>query len=160
MSDDATIQGHEQILEHTIELFRSFPIPPGVELKLPPPSSTTLEIQYDEYVPARSLKATVVVSDRFSNAVGLLQGGFLSAMFDNLIGPLSYLTARGPTTSLELTTHFLRPVFPGSRLTLDAVVRQAGRTAIYIAAEAHNEDGKLVATAMSTVQVLRMPSPQ
>jgi acyl-coenzyme A thioesterase PaaI-like protein len=51
-------------------------------------------------------------------------------------------------------------VFPGGRLTLDAVVRQAGRTAIYIAAEAHNEDGKLVATAMSTVQVLRMPSPQ
>lgn len=159
MSDDAPIQGHEQILEHTIELFRSFPIPPGVNLQLPPPSSTTLDIRYEEYVPARSLKATVVVSEKFANAVGLLQGGFLSAMFDNLIGPLSYLTARGPTTSLELTTHFMRAVFPGSRLTLDAVVRRPGRTAIYIAAEAHNEDNKLVATAMSTVQVLRMPTP-
>jgi len=158
MSDAAPIRGHEQILEHTIELFRGFPIPPGVELQLPPPSSTTLDIRYEEYVPARSLKATVVVSERFANAVGLLQGGFLSAMFDNLIGPLSYLTARGPTTSLELSTHFLRSVFPGSKLTLDAVVRRAGRTAIYIAAEAHNEDGKLVATAMSTVQVIQMPS--
>jgi hypothetical protein len=34
MSDDAVIQGHEQILEHTIGLFRSFPIPPGVNLEL------------------------------------------------------------------------------------------------------------------------------
>jgi uncharacterized protein (TIGR00369 family) len=158
MSDDATIQGHEQILEHTIALFRSFPIPPGVSLALPPPSMTALDTRFEEYVPARSLKATVVVSEKYANAVGLLEGGFLSAMFDNLIGPLSYLTARAPTTSLELTTHFLRPVFPGGRLRLTAVVRKAGRTAIYIAAEAHNEDNKLVATAMSTVHVLPMPA--
>ncbi len=158
MNDDATIQGHEQILEHTIELFRSFPIPPGVDLKLPPPSTTALAIRFEEYVPARSLTATVAVSEQFGNAVGLLQGGFLAAMFDDLVGPLSYLTARGPTTSLDLTTHFLRPVFAGGRLTLNAVVRKAGRTAIYIGAEAHNDDGKLVATAMSTVQVLPMPA--
>ena len=159
MSDDATIRGHEQILECTHELFRSFPIPPGVNLQLPPPSTATLDMRFEEYVPARSLRATVVVSEKFANGVGLLQGGFLAAMFDNLIGPLSYLTARCPTTSLELTTHFLRSVSPGDRLTLTAVVRKAGRMAIYIAAEAHNEDNKLVATAMSTVQVLRMPTP-
>jgi len=159
MSDDATVRGHEQILEHTHQLLRSLPIPPGITLRLPPPSTTALDMQFEEYVPARSLRATVVVSEKYLNGMGLLQGGFLAAMFDNLIGPLSYLTARGPTTSLELTTHFMRAVFPGSRLTLDAVVRRPGRTAIYIAAEAHNEDDKLVATAMSTVQVLRMPTP-
>ena len=159
MTDDAAIRGHDQILEHTIELFRSFPIPPGVKLALPPPSTTALDIRFEEYVPARSLKATVVVSDRYANAVGLLQGGFLAAMFDDLIGPLSYLTARSPTTSLELTTHFLRPVLPGDQLTLTAVVRKAGRAAIYIAAEAHNGANKVVATAMSTVQVLPMPTP-
>lgn len=158
MSDDAAIQGHEQILEQTIELIRSFPIPPGIDLEMPPPSTKSLDIQFEEYVPARSLRATVVVPKQYANAVGLLQGGFLAAMFDDLIGPLSYLTARGPTTTLELTTHFLRPVFCGGRLRLDAMVRKPGRTAIYIAAEAHNEDDKLVATAMSTVQVLPMPA--
>ena len=159
MSDDAAIRGHEQILEYANGLIRGLPIPPGVNLELPPPSTTTLDIRFEEYVPARSLKATVAVSEKYANAVGVLQGGFLCAMFDDLIAPLSWLTARGPTASLDLTTQFLRPAVPGGRLTLDAVVRKAGRTAIYIAVEAHNEDGKLVATAMSTVQVLRMPTP-
>jgi uncharacterized protein (TIGR00369 family) len=158
MGDDAPIQGHEQVLRYTIELFRSF-TPPGVELELPPPSAKAFDLEFEEYVPAQSLTATVAVSKQYANAVGLLQGGFLAAMFDNLIGPLSYLTARGATTTLELTTHFLRPVVPGERLRLTAVVRKAGRTAIYIAAEAHNGDSKLVATAMSTVQVLAMPTP-
>jgi len=155
MSDAATVQGHEQVLEHIIELFRSF-TPPEVNLELPPPSVKAFDILFEEYVPARSLTATVTVSEQYSNAVGMLQGGFLSAIFDNLIGPLSYLTARGPTTSLELTTHFMRPAFPGERLKLKAAVRKAGRSAIYLAAEAHNGDNKLVATAISTVQVLPM----
>jgi uncharacterized protein (TIGR00369 family) len=159
MSDGAAIRGHEEILQHTIELFRSFPIPRGVELQLPPPSTTALGMQFEEYVPARSLKATVVVSEAHANAVGVLQGGFLSAMFDNLIGPLSYLIARGPTASLELTTYFMRPVFPGVQLTLDAVVRKPGRTAMFIAAEAHDANNKLVATASSTVQVLPLSPP-
>jgi uncharacterized protein (TIGR00369 family) len=158
MSDDTPIQGHEQIVEQTIALIRSLPIPPGVDLRLPPPSTTALGIRFEEYVPARSMKATVVVSDDQINGMGLLEGGFIAAMFDNLIAGLGYLTAGGPATSLDLTTHFLRPVFVGARLTLEAVVRKAGRTAIYIAAEAHNEDGKLVATAVSTVQVLPMPA--
>src|SRR5207248_5288239 len=118
-----------------------------------------MDIRFEDYVPARSLKATVGVAEKYANARGVLAGGFLTAMFDDLIGPLSYLTARSPTTSLELTTHFMRPVFPGGQLRLNAVVRKAGRTAIYVAAEAHNEDNKLVATAMSTVQVLPMPAP-
>lgn len=158
MSGDATIRGHEQILEYANELIRGLPIPSGVTLQLPPPSTKVFDMRFEEYVPARSLKATVVVSEKFANAVGILQGGFLCAMFDELIAPLSWLTARGPTTSLELTTHFLRPAFPGGRLTLDAMVRKAGRTAIYIGAEAHNEGNKLVATGMSTVQVLPMPA--
>ncbi|AFU01726.1 MULTISPECIES: PaaI family thioesterase [Nocardia] len=158
MSDDATIHGHEKVLEYTVELFRSF-TPPGVTLQLPPPSAKEMDMQFEEYVPGTSLTATVAAPPSYANAVGIVQGGFLSAMFDNLIGPLSYLTARGPTTTLELTTHFMRQTFPGQRLRLTAVVRKAGRTAIYLAAEAHSEDGKLVATAVSTVQVLSMPTP-
>jgi uncharacterized protein (TIGR00369 family) len=157
MSDDAAIRGHEEVLRCTTELLRGL-APPGVTLELPPPSVKAFDIRFEEYLPARSLTATVEVSAQHANAVGLLQGGFLSAMFDNLIGPLSYLTARGPTTTLELTTHFLRSAFPGERLRLTAEVRKAGRTAIYIAAEAHNANNKLVATAMSTVQVIAMPT--
>ncbi|MFI9503591.1 PaaI family thioesterase [Nocardia sp. NPDC052566] len=158
MSDDATIHGHEEILKQTIELFRSFPAPPGINLELPPPSSKTLDIQFEEYVPGKSLTATLMVPKHFGNAVGLLQGGFIAALFDDLMGPLSYLIARSPTTSMELTTHFLRPVFVGEQLKMTATVRKAGRTAVYLAAEAYNGGGKLVATAMSTIQVIPLPS--
>ncbi|QBS40809.1 hypothetical protein DMB37_12470 [Nocardia sp. CS682] len=157
MSDDA-IHGHEQILEHTFAMLRSFPTPPGVNLLLPPPSTKTLDMQFEEYVPARSLTATVEVPLQYANAVGLLQGGFLSAMIDDLFGALSYLTARGPTTSLDMTTHYLRPVFAGERLRLHTVVRKSGRTAIFLAAEAHNGSDKLVATATCTLQVLPVPT--
>ncbi|WP_159080440.1 PaaI family thioesterase [Nocardia suismassiliense] len=158
MSDEATIHGHDKVLEHTIELFRSF-TPPGVTLQLPPPSAKEMDMQFEEYVPGQSLTATVVAPPSYANAVGILQGGFISAMFDNLIGPLSYLTARGPTTSLELGTHFMRTVVTGERLKLTATVRKPGRSVIYLVADAHNKDDKLVATAVSTVQVLTMPKP-
>jgi uncharacterized protein (TIGR00369 family) len=158
MSDNATITGHDEIMKRTIELFRGFPVPPGVTLELPPPSVQTLNIRYEAYVPATSLSATVAAAKPYGNAVGLLQGGIIAAMFDDVIGPLSYLTARLPTTSLDLTTHFLRPVFVGETVKLKAVVRKAGRTAIYVAAEAHNGGDKLVATAMSTLHVLAVPT--
>jgi uncharacterized protein (TIGR00369 family) len=157
-TETAPIQGHDEILEQTIALIRSLPIPDGVELQMPPPCTQALEIQFEEYVPARSLKASVVVPQRYTNAMHLLQGGFLAAMFDDLIGPLSYLTAGGPTTTLDLMTQFMRPVFTGARLELLAEVRKPGRSAIFVAAEARNEEGKLVATATSTVQVLPVPN--
>ncbi|MFI9503618.1 PaaI family thioesterase [Nocardia sp. NPDC052566] len=158
MSDEA-IRGHEAVMAATFELLRSFPIPPGVNLQLPPPSTKTLDMQFEEYVPGKSLTATVTVSQQYANAVGLLQGGFLSAMVDDLFGALSYLTARGPTTSLEMVTQYMRPAFPGERLRLHATVRKAGRQAIFLAAEARNGADKLVATATCTLQVLPVPAP-
>lgn len=154
--DNGVIRGHTQVVDHVSALIRGL-TPPGVQVELPPPAAKAFDIVFDEYVPGRSLTAAVTVSGEYLNAAGVLQGGFLAAIFDNLIGPLSYLVAGGPATTLELSTHFLRPALPGDRLTLQAVVRKAGRAAIYIAAEAHNGDGKLVATAMSTIQVLPIP---
>ncbi|MFI5776848.1 PaaI family thioesterase [Nocardia sp. NPDC051570] len=158
MSDDAIIQGHEQILAHTLPLFRDYPIPPEVELELPPPSTKTLDIRFEEYVPGRSLTATATAAAQYGNAVGTLQAGILSAMLDDVIGPLTFLTARGLTTCMEMTTHFLRPVRIGDRLRLSAMVRKAGRTVIFVAAEAHTGDDKLVATVMSTQQVVWPPA--
>ncbi|MBF6181921.1 PaaI family thioesterase [Nocardia otitidiscaviarum] len=154
MSDDTTVTGHDEIMKHALALFDHLPVPPGVELKLPPPSTTTLEMRFAEFVPGKSLSATVTVAAKYGNVMGLLQGGFLAAMFDDLMAPLGYLTARNPTTSMELTTHFLRPVFVGEQLTLTATVRKRGQSVMYIAAEAVNANGKLVATAMSTIQVM------
>ncbi|OLE26872.1 MAG: hypothetical protein AUG49_07095 [Catenulispora sp. 13_1_20CM_3_70_7] len=155
--EETVIKGHDQIVAHAMAAFDALPIPPGIVLQLPPASTKTLALRYEEYAPGRSLSATVETSAQYGNVMGILQGGFLAAMFDDLMAPLSYLTAGNPTTSLELTTHFLRPVVVGERLTLTATVRKAGRTVVYLAAEAHNEKSKLVATAVSTLQVVVLP---
>ncbi|MFE3617998.1 PaaI family thioesterase [Streptomyces anulatus] len=120
--------------------------------------TTTLGLQYEEFVVGQSLSATVEIPAQYGNVMGLLQGGFLAAMFDDLMAPLSYLTSKNPTTTMELTTHFMRPVFVGERLTLNATVRKPGRSVIYLAAEAHNGNNKLAATAISTIQVMQLPN--
>lgn len=148
------IRGHDQIIQHAYQIFKSFPMPQGVQLVLPPPCSRELESVCIEYVPDESLSASVVVPSKYANPFGLLQGGFLAALFDNLMGLLSALTARRFTTSLDLNTYFLRPVIPGERLTVVTRMRKAGRAVQHIVADATNERGKLVATASSTVHVL------
>jgi uncharacterized protein (TIGR00369 family) len=150
------IKGHDQILQCTIEILRALPVPPGVELELPPKCAREIASNFLEYRPGDSLIAEITVPQRYANAVGLLQGGFLAAMFDDLMGPLSYLTAKGPTTTLELSTNFLRPVMVGEKIVLVAKVRKAGRSAIHITAEATNSDGKLVATSSTNIQVLKL----
>ncbi|MFJ9363733.1 PaaI family thioesterase [Nocardia sp. NPDC101769] len=159
MANETVIKGHEEIVKYAIAAFDQLPVPPGIELKLPPPSTTTLGLNYEEFVPGQSISATVEIPAKYGNVMGMLQGGFLAAMFDDLMAPLSYLTAKNPTTSMDLTTHFLRPVFVGEHLTLTATIRKPGQTAIYIAAEAHNGNGKLTATAISTIQVIQLPKP-
>jgi uncharacterized protein (TIGR00369 family) len=152
------IRGHDQILQHAYEVFNSIPMPRGVQLILPPPCAREIKAVFIEYVPSESLSASVDIPPHYANAVGVLQGGFLAALFDNLMAPLSLLVAKGPTTSLDLTTYFLHPVLPGERLTLIARAHKAGRTVQHIAANATNEQGKLVATASSTFQVLSVPA--
>ncbi|WP_194852851.1 PaaI family thioesterase [Nocardia sp. SYP-A9097] len=159
MANETVIKGHEEIVKQAIAAFDNLPVPPGIELQLPPPSTTTLGLLYEEFVPGQSLSATVEIPAKYGNVMGLLQGGFLAAMFDDLMAPLSYLTSQNPTTSMDLTTHFLRPVFVGEHLTLTATIRKPGRSVIYIAAEAHNGSGKLVATAISAIQVMQVPKP-
>ncbi|RJO70691.1 PaaI family thioesterase [Nocardia panacis] len=154
---DTVIKGHDEIVEQAIAAFDHLPIPPGIELQLPPASTVALGLRYEEFVPGRSLSATVEIPAQYGNAMGILQGGFLAAMFDDLMAPLSYITSKNPTTSMELTTHFMRPVFVGERLTLTATIRKPGQSVIYIAAEAHNGKNKLVATAISALQVIQVP---
>lgn len=158
MSDHTTIRGHEQIGERIISIFRHYPVLPGLVFELPPPTTKTFGIRFEEYVPGRSLTATVTTSKEYGNAVGVLQGGILCALLDDVIGPLTALTAQGLTTCSEMTTHFLRPVRLGDRLRLTAIVRKVGPAVIFVAAEAHSTDNKLVATVMSTQQRVPMPS--
>jgi uncharacterized protein (TIGR00369 family) len=144
---------HDEIVAAFYEQLRSFPLPDGVELELPPPSAREVDTRYLEYVPGERLRGEMEIPQRYANPLGDMQGGFLSALFDNLMAPLCY-AAVGPTTSIDITTNFVRSVRVGDTICIDARIRRTGRRAMHVTAEAVNAEEKLVATSTSNLVLL------
>jgi uncharacterized protein (TIGR00369 family) len=95
--------------------------------------------------------------ESYTNPGGSMQGGLISAAFDNVFGPLCHLATKTPaTTTMSINTSYHRPIFPGDELTVTAKVISKGRTAIYMTGEAYNRDKKLVASANTTYIMLNI----
>lgn len=82
---------------------------------------------------------------------GVLHGGATASLIDTATAyAVISATERGEkATTVDLTVHYLRPVTEGI-CTCTATVVRAGKRLITVSAEAHNEQGKLIATALST----------
>ncbi|MFD0925221.1 PaaI family thioesterase [Williamsia deligens] len=91
-----------------------------------------------------------------SNQQGTVHGGFIGELADAAIGTARSTTvSRGESfTSIDLHTTFLRPMFAGT-LTARAYPTHVGSTVQHYACEITRDDGKIVATATSTVLTLR-----
>ena len=91
----------------------------------------------------------------FANPAGFVQGGILSAMMDDALGPclVLHLKGRAFPSSIDLSTHFLRPVRFGP-ITVKARVRQAGRSVAFLEAELFDSRGKLCATCHSSAALI------
>ena len=150
------ITDHDEILKITIDAFEGIAKKVGMSLDLPPQCALETESLYTEYHPAKSLTGSFTVPSRYSNANGVLQGGFLSAYFDNVMGPLSFLAAKNPTTTVDLTVNCLRPAAIGDELSITATIKAKGINTIHVTAEAINQKGKLVGIASSNLQILRL----
>jgi uncharacterized protein (TIGR00369 family) len=90
------------------------------------------------------------------NPMGTVHGGILCTLADSAMG-MAFATTLddGETfTSLEVKINYLRPVFEGV-LFANAKVVHRGRTVGLVECEVATEDGRLVAKAVSTCQVLR-----
>lgn len=103
-----------------------------------------------DFVEGESLTISFPVLRDYLNPSGTMQGGFITAAFDNVFGPLCYLaTKTTATTTIDIITSYHRPIFEGDELIITATVKNKGRNKIYMTAEAYNQDKKLVATASS-----------
>jgi uncharacterized protein (TIGR00369 family) len=124
---------------------------PKTELPPTPNCSVFIPSRMTGFVPGESLTMTFPVAENYTNPGGSMQGGIISAAFDNVFGPLCYVTTKtGTTTTMNINTAYHRPIFPGDELTIIASVKSKGRTAIYMVAEAYNRENKLIATANTT----------
>ncbi|WP_024513740.1 PaaI family thioesterase [Bradyrhizobium sp. Tv2a-2] len=91
----------------------------------------------------------------FCNPAGFVQGGILSAMLDDSMGPAAFVMSDGQfyTTTISLTVNFLAPAKPGP-LVVEARVTQLGRSIAFMEGRLTAEDGTVLATASTTARVL------
>lgn len=119
-----------------------------VELGTPPPCYLHMKAELIEYDPEGGLTVAFPVVQSYLNPAGTMQGGFITAAFDNVFGPLCYLaTGTRASAMLDINNSYHRPAFAGDLLTISARVKTKGRTVVHMQGEAYNQENKLVASA-------------
>ncbi|MEM9054554.1 MAG: PaaI family thioesterase [Pseudomonadota bacterium] len=95
---------------------------------------------------------------QFLNFGGTVQGGFITAMLDDTLGPSAIIKAQKPilTQTIDLHVHFMRPVFL-KPITTEGICTRLGRSIAYTEANLFNEDGELCARATSSAKVSDIP---
>ncbi|MEO7658613.1 MAG: PaaI family thioesterase [Pyrinomonadaceae bacterium] len=82
---------------------------------------------------------------------GILHGGVTATLIDTAMAYAvrTRVALTDATATIDLTVHYLRPHISGT-FTCTARVVRAGRRIFTVSAEVENEEGKLIATAIST----------
>ena len=93
----------------------------------------------------------LTVRDELRQPHGLLHGGATASVIDTAtaFAVVSVLAEGEKASTVDLTVHYLRPVSQGA-ITCTARVVRGGRRLLTVSAEAVNDEGKLIATALST----------
>lgn len=96
-------------------------------------------------------------TEDFLNPAGTVQGGFLTAMLDDTMGPALAATLDDGQygTTIDLKVSFLRPAKPG-RLTGRGRIVHRGGTIAFLAGELLDESGQVVAIGSATTRILRI----
>jgi uncharacterized protein (TIGR00369 family) len=91
----------------------------------------------------------------FCNPAGFVQGGLLSAMLDDTMGPAVMVMTEGRlyTTTISLTVNFLVPAKPGP-ITAEAKVTQLGKTIAFVEGRLMAADGTVLATASVSARLI------
>jgi uncharacterized protein (TIGR00369 family) len=97
-----------------------------------------------------------VADASFLNPIGIIHGGLLSTLLDSVLGCAVHTTLPAGTgyTSIELKVSFLRAVAPGDELTAHGWVVKPGRRVAFAEATLTGPDGKLAATANSSLLIM------
>ena len=121
-----------------------------------PPSAKLLGWHLLDARPAEGwLKVGFDGKPEFCNPAGFVQGGILTAMLDDTMGPAVLVMSEGRlyTTTISLTVNFMAPAKPGP-ITAEATVTQLGKTVAFMEGKLTAEDGTLLATATTVARLL------
>jgi uncharacterized protein (TIGR00369 family) len=91
----------------------------------------------------------------FCNPAGFIQGGILSAMLDDTMGPAVFVMTDGRfyTATITMTTNFLAPAMVGL-IVGEASVTQLGKTIAFIEAKLTGGNGAVFATSSASARLV------
>ncbi len=104
-----------------------------------------------EEIDEEKVVMSLAMQEKLRQPYGLLHGGATASLIDTATA-FAVITAIGAdekATTVDLTVQYLRPHTDGKIFCTAKVVR-AGKRLLFLSAEVVNEQGKTVATALST----------
>ncbi len=109
-------------------------------------------VDFDAELAALTLQFDV--DERFTNPVGGLHGGIISALLDNSCGAVvaAHLNSGQFAPTLELKTSFIAAAQPGRFTTRTKLLKRTAHIA-FTESQLFDEKGKLIATASSTLYI-------
>src|SRR5258706_345314 len=93
----------------------------------------------------------------FCNPAGNIQGGFLTAMLDDTMGPTILVKSAGRlhSATIDLAVSFIAPARCGQLIGFGYIVN-LGKTIAHLRGELFDPDGRLVATATASARIMAM----
>jgi len=138
MSNETPVEITDEQREFAANVLHSLPFARLIGMRL-------VDLRLDEAV------LTIEMRDDLRQPGRLLHGGVTASLIDTAMAfairtrlPLTEATA-----TIDLTVHYLRPHLEG-KATCTARVVRAGKRIFTVSADVVNEQGKLIATAIST----------
>jgi uncharacterized protein (TIGR00369 family) len=122
----------------------------------PPPSSRLLGWHVLDARPAEGwVRIGFDGRSDFCNPAGFIQGGILSAMLDDTMGPAVFVMTEGRlyTATISMTVNFLSPAKPGP-IVGEATVRQLGKTIAFVEGSLTAKDSTVLATAVTSARLV------
>ena len=133
------------------------PVPPSLfdGLNMPPISKLLgwrlIDLKPEEGI----IKVGFEGKREFCNPSGFIQGGMLSAMLDDTMGPAAFIMSEGKlfTPTISMSVNFMSPGKVGG-FVCEAKVVQMGKTVVFVEGRLMDESGTLIATATSTSRLV------
>jgi len=129
---------------------------PSDSIQMPPPFMLNLGMNFLTCEPGKYAKVSFPIKEAYNNPFGTTFGGYFSMFFDAAFGPFSGLTAKAPTTSLDLNVTFLKPLSPkDGEVYIEVDVVNQTKSYLILHGKANKKDGTLVATATSRLYIMK-----
>lgn len=128
----------EEQKEYAANALHSLPFAQLIGMRL-------VDLKLDEAV------ISIEIRDDLRQPSGVLHGGVTATLIDTAMAfaVRTRLEKEAKTATIDLTVHYLRPLVEGKAICTGKVVR-AGKRVFTVSADVYNDDGKLIATGLST----------